>query len=262
MIPFLRGLVLTLAVAACAPAAPPESSATPAPATVASISPAEAPKGPLNAEQDAQVRAIVRDYLLKNPEVLTEMQAALEAKKTAEAQARLAQLMPRIQRDPRRFAVGPANAKITVVQFFDYRCPYCKASFDWTQASMKANKDIRYVFVEFPILGPNSLEASKAAIASMKQGRYLALHDAMMRAKGDLNPAQIDQLAKSAGVDVVRMRRDMSDPAIMALLQEDQEIAAEGNINATPTFLINGQFFSGYQPEEMDNALKALRAKR
>jgi protein-disulfide isomerase len=250
MISFLRGLVLTLAVAACAPPAPPPA---------ASVTPVEVPKGPLNAEQDAQVRAIVRDYLVKNPEVLEEMQAALEVKRAAATHARLA---PKLERDPRKFAVGPANSKITVVEFFDYRCPYCKVAFDWTQASMKANKDVRYVFVEFPILGPNSLEASKAAIASMKQGRYLPFHDAMMRAKGDLNSSQIDQLAKSAGIDVVRMRRDMNDPAIMVLLQEDQDIAAAEKINATPTFLINGQLFSGFQPDEMDKALKAARTRR
>ncbi|HWA23376.1 MAG TPA: DsbA family protein [Caulobacterales bacterium] len=259
MIGFLRGLVLTLAVAACAPPAPP---ATSAPAAAASAASVEPPKGPLNLEQDAQVRAIVRDYLLKNPELLTEMQAALEAKKTAEAHARLALLMPKIERDPRRFSVGPVNGKVTVVEFFDYRCPYCKVAFDWTQANMKANRDVRFVFVEFPILGPNSLEASKAAVASMKQGRYLPFHDAMMRAKGDLNSGQIDQIAKSSGVDVVRMRRDMNDPAIMALLQEDQDIAAQGQINATPTFLINGQLFSGFQPEEMDKSLRALRTRR
>jgi protein-disulfide isomerase len=96
----------------------------------------------------------------------------------------------------------------------------------------------------------------------MKQGRYLAFHNAMMRAKGDLNSKQIDGIAKSVGLDVARMRRDMNDPAIMGLLQEDQDIAAGEGINATPTFLINGQTFSGFKPEEMDNALKAIRTRK
>jgi protein-disulfide isomerase len=213
----------------------------------------------LTPDEDRQVRAIVRDYLLKNPEILEEMQAVLDAKKALATRARLA---PKLERDPRKFAVGPANSKVAVIEFFDYRCPYCKAAFDWTEAKMKTNKDVRFIFVEFPILGPNSLEASKAAIASMKQGRYLAFHNAMMRAKGDLNSKQIDGIAKSVGLDVARMRRDMNDPAIMGLLQEDQDIAAGEGINATPTFLINGQTFSGFKPEEMDNALKAIRTRK
>lgn len=242
MIAFFRGLFLAVAASLCLAGA----------ATAA----------PLTPDQDAQVRAIVRDYLLKNPEMLSEMQAALEAKKKAAAQARLSRLRPKLERDPRKFGIGPANSKITIVEFFDYRCPYCKAAFDWTQAAVKQNKDVRMVYVEFPILGPNSLEASKAAVASMKQGRYLPFHDALMRSKGELTSNVIDTLARSSGVDVARMRRDMNDPAIMSLLQEDQDIASAGEINATPTFLINGQLFSGFQPEEMDKSLRAIRTRR
>jgi protein-disulfide isomerase len=213
---------------------------------------------PLTPDQDAQVRTIVRDYLLKNPEVLEEAQAVLNAKRAAERRARLA---PKLERDPRRFSIGPANAKITIVEFFDYRCPYCKASFDWTQAQIKASKDVRLVYIEFPILGPNSLEASRAAVASMKQGKYLPFHDAMMRSKGQLDTKQIDQIAKTVGIDVPRMRRDMGDPAIMTLLQDDQNLASEEKVDSTPTFVINGEFYTGFQPDEMDKALRRIRAK-
>ncbi|MEJ0024177.1 MAG: DsbA family protein [Alphaproteobacteria bacterium] len=83
-----------------------------------------------------------------------------------------------------------------------------------------------------------------------------------MRAKGDLNTKQIDAVAKSVGIDVARMRRDMSDAAIMSFLQEDQDFASGAEVNATPTFFINGEVFSGFQPEAMDTTLKRIRAKR
>ncbi len=216
---------------------------------------------PLTPAQDAQVRQIVRDYLLKNPEVIEEAQAVLVAKRAAEKRARLAPKLEKLVRDGRRFGIGPSNAKITLIEFFDYRCPYCKASFDWSQAQIKSSKDMRVVYVEFPILGPNSLEASRAAIASLKQGKYLPFHDAMMRSKSQLDTKQIDQIAKSVGIDVPRMRRDMGDPAIMALLQEDQDFAGEAEVNSTPTFFINGEVFIGFQPEEMDKTIRRLRGK-
>jgi protein-disulfide isomerase len=209
-------------------------------------SPATAPLTP------DQVRAIVRDYLISNPTIIEEAMAALERKRAAERRVK-------IERDPRRFVTGPANAKITIVEFFDYRCPYCHAARDWTAAKMKARKDVRWVFVEFPILGPNSLEASRAAIASMKQGRYLPFHHALMVSKSELNSKDIDAIAKSVGIDVARMRRDMNDPNIMALLQADHDLAAAEKIDGTPAYMINGTWYRGFAPDDMDKALRNLK---
>lgn len=199
-----------------------------------------------------QVRAIVREYLVSNPTVIEEAMAALERKRAAERRVK-------IERDPRRFVTGPANAKITIVEFFDYRCPYCHAAHDWVAAKMKARKDVRWVMVEFPILGPNSLEASRAAVASMKQGRYLPFHRALMISKSQLASKDIDAIAKSVGLDVARLRRDMNDPNIMALLQADQELAAAEKIDGTPAFMINGVWYRGFAPANMDRALRELK---
>jgi protein-disulfide isomerase len=208
--------------------------------------------GGLDSGQQDQVRAIVKEYLVKNPAVLEEAMASLEQKKAADR-------MQAILHDPRRFTTGPKDAKVTIVEFFDYRCPYCHAARDWTSAQMKSRKDVRWVFVEFPILGPNSLEASRAAVASIKQGKYLQFHEAMMGSSSELATKDIDQIAKSVGIDVARMRRDMDDSAIMALLQEDHELATAENVTGTPAFLINGEWFSGFQPDAMDKALRGLK---
>ncbi|MGE3302820.1 MAG: DsbA family protein [Hyphomonadaceae bacterium] len=208
---------------------------------------------PMTPDQEARVRSIVREYLVQNPEVIEEALKTLEAR-------RIAQRRQEIERDPRRFAIGPANAKITIVEFFDYRCPYCHAAYDWLNAKLSARKDIRYVFVEFPILGPSSLEASRAALASMKQGRYLAFHAALMRARGELTAERINALAKQNGIDVARMRRDMGDAAIMPLLTRNHELAADSKVEGTPAFMINGEFFYGFDPQAMDRALRKLSA--
>jgi protein-disulfide isomerase len=230
-----------------------------APAAALALSVTIAHAAPLSPDQQNQVRAIVRDYLVSHPEVLEEAQVALEAKRAAATRARLA---PKLERDPRRFSVGPANAPITVVEFFDYRCPYCHAAYNWVEANMRARKDVRWVFVEFPILGPNSLETSRAAVATMKQGKYLAFHRAVYKSQSALNSKDIDGIAKSVGVDVPRMRRDMNDPAIMALLQADHDIAAQEKVDSTPTFLINGTWFNGFQPDQMDKTLRALSVRK
>src|SRR5262249_43367735 len=138
--------------------------------------------------------------------------------------------------DPRHFSVGSKSAKIGVVEFFDYRCPHCKDALAWTMRKVRTRPDVRVTFVEFPILSRESLEASQAALASIKQGRYLAFHQALMGSRGALESKEIDVLAKRSGLDVARMRRDMHDPAIMKLLQDNSETAADAKIEGTPAF--------------------------
>ena len=212
----------------------------------------------LNAQQQAEVRAIVRDYLVHNPDVLREALNALQARVDAERRAKA-------ETDSRDFSMGPRDAPITVVEFFDYRCPYCMASLPWVSDLVRSRHDVRLVFKEMPlsIHGEPALEAARASIAAMPQGRYWQFHQALMSFRGDLTSQRIDQLARQTGIDVSRMRRAMNDGAITRLLNENESLAADLGATGTPAFLINGQLVSGFNQEGLEQQLQraALEAR-
>ncbi|MBL8550808.1 MAG: DsbA family protein [Hyphomonadaceae bacterium] len=218
---------------------------------IAAATPAPPPSEPIdaknfNAEQQQDIRAVVRDYLTRDPSVLEEALDALAARKEAARRREL-------ETDPRSFAVGPANASVTVVEFFDYRCPHCVEALSWVMDTMRAHPEIRFVFRELPILTAQSAEASRAAIASIKQNKYLPFHRALMSHRGDLDSGAIDMLARQNGIDVARMRRDMADPAIEDILSRNYELASEASVQGTPAFLINGVWIKGFSnPEQMN----------
>ena len=220
-------------------------------ATFAAPAVAQAPGKPaFSKEEEARVRQIVREYLVSNPEVLDEAIGVL--RKRQEQQRRVA-----IETDPRHFAVGPKDAKVVVVEFFDYRCPYCKTSLDWMMNTVRTRKDVRVVFKEYPVLGPASLEASKAAIATIRQGKYLAFHQALMASKGELNAKLIDATAKRVGVDVARMRRDMNDPAIAKLIEDNHDLGAQARVEGTPAFMVNGEWVHGADFASLEKLIAA-----
>lgn len=212
---------------------------------------------PMTAAEKDEVRAIVREVLRTNPELVEEALNELERRR--EAARRL-----KIEGDSRDFSVGPRNAPVTVVEFFDYRCPYCHAAMDWVYEVIRRNpQNVRVVFKEFPVLGETSVEASQAAIASIRQGRYLPFHRAIMSNRGQLDSAQIDALARRSGIDVARMRRDMSETAILDHLQANHAVAAESKIDGTPALLINGVWIRGWDRARADQTLNdALRTAR
>jgi protein-disulfide isomerase len=203
-----------------------------------------------NAQQQAEIRAVVRDYLVQNPDVLREALDALEARVSSER-------WQRVKNDPRDFSMGPADAPVVIVEFFDYRCTYCHAALDWVSDVARGRRDVRFVFKELPILSEESLEAARASIAAMPQGRYWAFHRALMDHRGDLTPESIDAIAAAAGIDVTRMRRAMESPAITALVEENRARAIEYDINGTPGFIINGELVPGFHRERLDERLRA-----
>jgi protein-disulfide isomerase len=202
-----------------------------------------------SAEQRQAIEAIVHDYLIKNPDVMLEVLEAAKEKLSNDAQAqRTAALSERrrdIFEDPNAPVVGNPQGDVTLVEFFDYRCPYCKQVAPSIAALLGEDKRLRIVYKEFPVLGPESVTAARAALAARKQGKYEALHQALMGMKGQINEAAIFNAAKSVGIDVERLKRDMAAPEIDAMLQANHQLAAALDIHGTPGFVIGDEVVPG-----------------
>jgi protein-disulfide isomerase len=204
-----------------------------------------------NGQEQAEIRAIVREYLVRNPDVLREALDALAERNAAER-------WQEIRSDPRDFAIGPANAAVTIVEFYDYRCAYCHAALEWVLDVSRTRRDVRIVFKELPILSDASMEAARAAVAAMPQGRYLQFHQALMSfpLDQDMTSQQIDALARRSGIDVARMRRAMDNPEITRLLEQNRAHALDYEINGTPGFVINGELVPGFNEPLLNARLR------
>jgi protein-disulfide isomerase len=211
----------------------------------------------LTPQQQEAVRALVRDTLLSNPQIMDEVQVAYEARQRAEMNRRVAEAAPGLTREHAGLAVGPANARITVVQFFDYKCPFCHQSNAWVQNLIASRQDVRVIFKELPVLSENSTGAARAAIAAQKQEKYLAFHNALMTARGDLNPDQVMQIAATVGLDVEKLQQDMASDSVSQTLEGMRQQASSLGISGTPAFIINGQLVNGWIPEQVEAALAA-----
>ena len=199
-------------------------------------------------DRDA-VREIVREYLIEHPEVIEEAMAVLGERRELERRARardvIAQNGEALLAHPMSPVSGDADGDVTVVEFFDYRCPYCKRALAPVMELLAADERVRVVWKEWPILGPVSTFAARAAMAADRQGRYHAFHVAVMDAPGELTEERVIDLAAGIGLDVERLRRDMSDPVIADYLEETSRLARALGIGGTPAFVVGDTLVPG-----------------
>ena len=204
---------------------------------------------PLTPAQIETFENVVRDYLLRNPEVIVEALREFEARQQAleaeQARQAIGERQDELLHDPMAPVVGAPDAPIAVVEFFDYRCPYCKSVAEDMVATLEAEGDVRIVFKEFPILGPESVFAAKAALAADRQGKYRDFHLALMLFKGQLDTDAVLRVAERVGLDVGRLKTDMEAPEIQAALDRNLELAAALGIRGTPAFVIGEQMIPG-----------------
>lgn len=205
----------------------------------------------------ADVEDIVREYILENPEIIEEALIILterqQAEEDAQAQAAIASRADDLYKDARDFSIGPEDADVQIVEFFDYRCGYCKASLDWVQGlPEKHDGKVRVIFKEFPILSAESEQAALAALAAGKQGKYNEMHSALMKSRSAFKAADIDRIAESVDVDVERMRADMKLGETRSHLNDVRNLAQEIGTSATPTFIINGELVAGFDRSRLE----------
>ncbi|MEP3246055.1 MAG: DsbA family protein [Sneathiella sp.] len=197
----------------------------------------------------------VRAYLLENPAVIREAIEVLTAQEEATAAEKkknaLATRMDELENDGYSFVAGNPKGDITIVEFFDYRCGYCKRSFPDLMKTVEEDGNIRLVMKEFPILGEQSVLAARAVMASEKQGKYNEFHATMMQSRGSLSLDKIMNYASDVGLDVSKLAQDMKSDEITDNIRRTYDLARALDINGTPAFVIGGQLAPGAIPAEM-----------
>ena len=199
--------------------------------------------------QREAVEGIVRDYLMQNPDLLIEALRGAEDKLNREADAKaekvLAEQRNKIFADPDTPVGGNPQGDVTIVEFFDYRCPYCKQVLPALQKLLKEDGKLRFVYKELPVLGPQSVAAAQAALAAQRQGKYEAFHSSMMAVKGQITEDTVYKVAGSVGLDVDRLKQDMAAPEIEKALKANLALANALNIHGTPGFIIGNHIVPG-----------------
>ncbi len=225
-----------------------------------------APTSPsLTDAQKAQVEEVVRNLLTKKePDLIIkaaqEMQARHESESAEKNQKAIKANKGKLFNDPNSFVGGNPKGDVTVVQFYDYQCGYCKMAKETVSKILETDKNVRFVFKEFPVLGPNSVQAAKASLASVKQGKFIKFHDGLLSLKEHLSDETIFKVAKDTGLDVEKLKKDMADPALDKIIQENATLGSEIGAVGTPSYVIGDQLYPGALPlDQMKKAIEDVR---
>ncbi len=241
----------------------------PAPVMITERAPVETSFSDL---QEDEIRALIHEYLMTNPEVILEAvneyqrrREALQQEQAVKgARENLARLL-----DPKHGYVAAANpktAKVAVVELFDYHCSYCKRAAPLMKSILENEKDVKLVFREYPIFGQKSDYAAEMALASRDQGKFLDMHFAMMEASGDLTKDRIRKIAQKHGVDFAKLEKDRNAPDVASSIIETHDIVREMGVSGTPAFVIaslEGDYVNvvrGFDVETLIESIEDARA--
>ncbi len=222
-------------------------------------------KEALSPAQKAEVQKLIRETLIKHPEIIVqavqELRRRQEAAKAAALKVKLAQKRTELLASPEDPVVGNPKGNVTIVEFFDYNCVYCRRVKSALDGVVAKDGKIRLVYKEFPILGPGSEFASRAAIASMRQGKYEKFHNAMFAFRGRLQAPQVMAIAKAVGLDIEKLKTDMKSAAVTALIKKNHALAQTLGITGTPAFVIGNELVPGAVPaDEITQHVSSARA--
>lgn len=214
----------------------------------------------------AKIEQVVKDYLLQKPEVIVQAIQNFQQKQYQQAEETIKQTQKNVGTytaplfhqadDP---IAGNPKGTITVVEFFDYQCPHCSDMAPVVETIIKNNPDVRFVFKEFPIRGPSSELAARAALAANKQGKYYEFSHALLTAKQPITQELIDQTAQKVSLNVDQLKKDMNDKAVDKQIKDNMQLAQNLKLFGTPAFFIGKTDAKAtdninYIPGQMDQA--------
>lgn len=231
---------------------------------------ADSPKTISDSEKET-IQKVVKEYIVnEHPEIiidaLKEMKKRDEAVASAKIRESISSKKKYLFEDPATPVGGNPKGDVTVLEFFDYQCGYCKMVEESVEKLLKEDKNVRFVYKEFPVLGPMSLQAAKAAIASLKQdkSKYVAFHNALMKKQGHFTKDEdILSVAKSVGLDTEKLKKDMQDESVSKQVQASIDLGTEIGARGTPMFVIGEEVYPGaMELTQMKEAIEKTRKNK
>ena len=202
--------------------------------------------------QRGEIEKIIKEYLVSHPEVLEEASAELDKRKQAaeaeKAKVQIASNAKTLFFSPRQVTLGDTKGEVTLVEFFDYNCGYCKRALSDLTTIMKEDTKLRVVLKEFPVLGPGSLEAAQVAVAVRMQDsgkKYFDFHQRLLGGRGQADRAHALAAAKEAGFDMARIEKDMKSDEVRTSIEENMKLAEALGLNGTPSYIVGSEVVVG-----------------
>jgi protein-disulfide isomerase len=203
--------------------------------------------------QRSEIETVIREYLLAHPEVLQDAMAELEKRQTAaDAEKHLAAIKTNAEAifsSPRQVTLGNPQGDVTMVEFFDYNCPYCKKAMTDMLDLLKADPKLKVVLKEFPVLGENSVQAAQVAVAVRMQDKtgkkYIDFHTKLLGGRGPADKAHALAVAKEAGFDMARLDKDMQSDEVKQTMEESFKLAEQLGLNGTPSYVFPAEVVVG-----------------
>ncbi len=220
----------------------------------------------LSDAQKAEIDRMIKDYVMNNGKAImdsvNDYQTELEAEQLAESSKKAADFVRKIDAENTLPMTGNPKGDITLVEFYDYNCGYCRKALEAIEETLKVDDNIKVIFVDMPILGPASYEAAKWSLAADKQGKYFEFHKALLNHNGSKNLATLKKIAKNLGLDLKKMEADKDSTQISNILEENINTAQAIGVRGTPGFIIDGTLYPGYMSSaQIKEIIKEARAK-
>ena len=194
---------------------------------------------------DEQVKQLALEAILENPQIIMQAVAILEQRDRERAASGANTVRLQLEQDPNSPNLGNPDGDVTVIEFFDYNCPYCRNAGQTVQELLASDANVRVIYREWPILGEDSVFASRAALAARAQGKYEEFHWALMNGEGRASEASILKLARHLDLDVEKLQADMTSPAVEAHIAQSNALARTLGFTGTPAFIVGDRTAPG-----------------